>query len=36
LLTQQTTAMDQALSFTSPFLEITAPRSEGSAKGKER
>jgi hypothetical protein len=25
LLTRQATAMDQALSFTSPFLEITAP-----------
>jgi hypothetical protein len=35
-LTRQATAMDQALSFTSPFLEITAPSSEGSAKGEER
>jgi hypothetical protein len=26
LLTQQATAMDQALSFTSPMLEISAPR----------
>ena len=32
LLTQQATAMDQALSFTSPFLETTAPLNEGSAK----
>ena len=36
LLTRQATAMDQALSFTSPFLEITAPTSEGSAKEEER
>jgi hypothetical protein len=34
LLTQQATAMDQALSFTSPFLDITAPSSERSAKAK--
>ena len=32
LLTQQATAMDQALSFTRPFLDITAPRNEGPAK----
>jgi hypothetical protein len=32
LLTQQATAMDQALSFSWPFLDITAPPSEGSAK----
>jgi hypothetical protein len=32
LLTRQATAMDQALSFTDPFLDITAPPSEGSAK----
>ena len=31
LLTQQATAMDQALSFSGPFLDFTAPRSEGSA-----
>jgi hypothetical protein len=31
LLTQQATAMDQALSFTSPFLGLTAPLSEGGA-----
>src|SRR4249919_1528086 len=36
LLARQATAMDQALSFTSPFLEITAPTSEGSAKEEER
>jgi hypothetical protein len=30
LLTQQAAAMDQALSFTSPFLEITDPPSKGS------
>jgi hypothetical protein len=30
LLTRQATAMDQALSFTSPFLEITDPPSKGS------
>jgi hypothetical protein len=29
LLAQQATAMDQALSFTRPFLDFTAPRSEG-------
>ena len=34
LLTRQATAMDQALSFTSPFLEITAPPSKRSAKKK--
>jgi hypothetical protein len=28
LLTQQATAMDQALSFTSPFFDMTAPRSQ--------
>ena len=32
LLTRQATAMDQALSFTGPFLDIPAPPSEGSAK----
>lgn len=32
LLTQQATAMDQALSFSSPFFDITGPSSEGSAK----
>jgi hypothetical protein len=32
LLTQQAAAMDQALSFAGPFLVITAPSSEGSAK----
>jgi hypothetical protein len=31
LLTQQATAMDQALSFSSPFLDMTAPLGEGSA-----
>jgi len=30
LLTRQASAMDQALSFTSPFLETTAPPSKGS------
>lgn len=35
LLTRQATAMDQALSFTSPFLEITAPPSKGSTKTKK-
>jgi hypothetical protein len=35
-LTQQATAMDQALSFTSPFLEITAPTAKRSVKGKRR
>jgi hypothetical protein len=30
LLTRQATAMDQALSFTSPFLESAAPPSKGS------
>ena len=34
-LTRQATAMDQALSFTGPFLEVTAPTSEGSAKEEE-
>jgi hypothetical protein len=32
LLTQQAIAMDQALSFGWPFLEVTTPPSEGSAK----
>jgi hypothetical protein len=32
LLIRQAAAMDQALSFTGPFLEFTAPSSEGSAK----
>jgi len=32
LLIQQATAMDQALSLAGPFLDITAPVSEGSAK----
>ncbi len=32
LLTRQATAMDQALSFTWPFIDIAAPPSEGSAK----
>ena len=32
LMTQQATAIDQALSFSSPFLDMTAPGSEGSAK----
>jgi hypothetical protein len=32
LLTQQATAMDQALSFSSPFLDLPAPSNEGSAK----
>jgi hypothetical protein len=32
LLTQQAIAMDQALSFSWPFLEVTTPPSEGSAK----
>ena len=32
LLTQQATAMDQALSFSSPFLDMTAPLGEGSAR----
>jgi len=32
LLIRQATAMDQALSFTGPFLEFTTPPSEGSAK----
>jgi hypothetical protein len=31
LLTQQAAAMDQALSFSSPFLDMTDPGSEGSA-----
>jgi ferritin-like metal-binding protein YciE len=34
LLTQQATAMDQALSFTGPFLEMTAHPREKSAKAK--
>ena len=34
LLTRQATAMDEALSFTGPFLDFTAPRSEGSARAK--
>jgi hypothetical protein len=34
LLTQQAAAMDQALSFSSPFLDMTAPSSEGKAKTK--
>jgi hypothetical protein len=34
LLTQQATAMDQALSFSSPILEITAPPTKGPAKAK--
>jgi hypothetical protein len=34
LLTRQATAMDEALSFTGPFLDVTAPRSKGSAKAK--
>ena len=34
LLTQQAAAMDQALSFSSPFLDMTAPRSAGKAKTK--
>ena len=32
LLIRQATAMDQALSFTGPLLDITTPPSEGSAK----
>ena len=36
LLTQQATAMDQALSFSGPFFDVTAPMSEGSTKGEER
>ena len=32
LLTQQATAMDQALSFSGPFFDIAAPTGEGSAK----
>ena len=32
LLTQQASAMDQALSFSGPFFDITAPASGGSAK----
>ena len=35
-LARQATAMDQALSFAGPFLEITVPTSEGSTKGVER
>jgi hypothetical protein len=34
LLTQQAAALDQALSFSSPFLDMTAPGSEGSARTK--
>jgi uncharacterized protein with von Willebrand factor type A (vWA) domain len=36
LLTQQATAMDQALNFTWPFIDFTAPPSEESAKAKQR
>ena len=32
LLTQQATAMDQALSFSSPFLDMTARLGEGSGR----
>ena len=32
LMTQQAAAIDQALSFSSPFLDMTAPGGEGSAK----
>ena len=32
LLTQQAAAMDQALSFTGPFFDMTAAPSEGTAK----
>lgn len=32
LLTRQATAMDEALSFTSPFLDVTAPQHKGSEK----
>ena len=32
LLAQQATAMDQTLSFTRPFLDLTAPRSEDQRK----
>ena len=32
LLIRQAAAMDEALSFTSPFLDVTSPESEGSAK----
>jgi hypothetical protein len=32
LLTQQATAMNEALSFSDPFIEMTVPSSEGSAK----
>ena len=34
LLTQQAAAMDQALSFSSPFLDMTAPPTAGRAKAK--
>jgi hypothetical protein len=34
-LTRQATAMDQPLSFTGPFLELTAPTSERSAKAEK-
>jgi hypothetical protein len=36
LLTQQATAMDQALSFSGPFFDLTAPASGGSAKRSSR
>jgi uncharacterized protein with von Willebrand factor type A (vWA) domain len=36
LLTQQATAMDQALNFTWPFIDFTAPPSEKSAKAEQR
>jgi cysteinyl-tRNA synthetase len=36
LLTQQAAAMDQALSFTSPFFETTGAPSEGTAKVADR
>jgi hypothetical protein len=32
LLIRQAAAMDEALSFTSPFLDVTAPQRKGSAK----
>jgi hypothetical protein len=34
LLTQQATAMNQALSYTDPFIEMTVPSSKGSKKRK--
>ena len=34
LLTQQATAMNQALSFSDPFIEMTVPSREGSKKRK--